>query len=162
MGSERDKYLSLVRQFPLRPIRSESELDRAVRVVDSLIDRPALSPGEKDYLAVLTDLVEAYEDEHIPVPQVPDDRMLRHLIDARGVTQVDLARATGIASSTISAVLQGERRLTRQQVGAVAAYFGVDPGAFLFGDVARRSEAGREDEARRRMTGPKKHRRVGA
>ena len=34
-----DAYLHLVRQFPLRPIRSEKELDRAISMIDSLLDR---------------------------------------------------------------------------------------------------------------------------
>src|SRR5260370_22572691 len=36
------------------------------RVIDSLIDRPSLSSDEKDYLNVLIDLVEAYEEEQLP------------------------------------------------------------------------------------------------
>ena len=31
-------YLKLIRKFPLRPIRTEEELDRAIVVVDSLVD----------------------------------------------------------------------------------------------------------------------------
>ena len=34
-----DGYLDLVRQFPLRPIRSEKELDRAIAMINSLLDR---------------------------------------------------------------------------------------------------------------------------
>src|SRR5208283_1062913 len=104
MANERAKYLELVRRFLLRPIRSEGELDRAVKVIDSLIDRPSLSPGEQDYLDVLSDLVEAYEDKHHSMPPVSDARLLQHLIEAKGVTQTAVSQATGIANSTISAV----------------------------------------------------------
>jgi HTH-type transcriptional regulator / antitoxin HigA len=50
------RYFRLVRQFPLRPIRSESALARAVRMIDSLLGRNLL-PDEQDYLDVLADLV---------------------------------------------------------------------------------------------------------
>ena len=50
----RDPYLGLVRRFPLRPIRSDGELDEAVAVVNSLLSRPRLAPGESDYLEVLS------------------------------------------------------------------------------------------------------------
>ena len=47
-----DRYLELVHRFPLRPIRSDKELDQAIRVLDSLLDRTRLEPEEKDYLEV--------------------------------------------------------------------------------------------------------------
>jgi len=35
-GKTRDPYFELVLRFPLRPIRSDKELDAAVKMVDSL------------------------------------------------------------------------------------------------------------------------------
>jgi HTH-type transcriptional regulator/antitoxin HigA len=134
MAVKREQYLDLVRQFPLRPIRSEEELDRAIKVIDSLIDCPSRNADQDDYLSVLSDLVEAYEEKHYPMPEVSDARMLRHLIEAKGVSQTKVARATGIANSTISAVLKGVRQLTREHIGQLAKYFHVDPGAFAFGE----------------------------
>src|SRR5437899_9006113 len=61
-----DGYLDLVRQFLLRPIRSEKELDRAIAMINSLLDRDRLSPAEEDYPDVLGGLVERYEDKHHP------------------------------------------------------------------------------------------------
>ena len=51
-------YLKLVREFPLRPLRSDSDLDRAIVVIDALTDRAELSPEETDYLEVHSRLVE--------------------------------------------------------------------------------------------------------
>src|SRR5205823_3797087 len=137
MAIKREKYLDLVRQFPLRPIRSERDLDRATEVIDSLIDRPSLSSDEKDYLNVLSDLVEAYEEERYPMAKVSDARMVRHLMEAKSVNQSEVARATGIANSTISAVLKGARHLTREHIGQLAIFFHVDPGVFCFGEQRR-------------------------
>ena len=61
-----DTYLGLVRALPLRPIRSEAELDRAIAMIDSLITRNDLKLGEEDYVDVLSDLVHKYEAEHDP------------------------------------------------------------------------------------------------
>src|SRR5947209_18286411 len=63
-----DRYLDLVRRFPLRPIRSEAELDRAIAMIDSLVDQETLSLDEQDYLDVLSDIVEKYETETHPLP----------------------------------------------------------------------------------------------
>src|SRR5439155_22026723 len=136
MAMKRERYLDLVRQFPPRPIRSERDLDRATRVIDALIDRPSLSSDEKDYLNVLSDLVEAYEEERYPMARVSDARMVRHLMEAKGVNQTEVAQATGIANSTISAVLKGTRQLTREHIGQLAIFFHVDPGVFIFGEHA--------------------------
>jgi HTH-type transcriptional regulator/antitoxin HigA len=137
MAIKREKYLDLIRNFPPRPIRSERDLDRATRVIDSLVDRPSLSSDEKDYLNVLGDLVETYEDEHYPMAKVSDARMVRHLMEAKGVNQTEVAQATGIANSTISAVLKGTRQLTREHIGRLAVFFHVDPGVFIFGEQQR-------------------------
>jgi HTH-type transcriptional regulator/antitoxin HigA len=60
----------------LRPLRTEADLDAAVAVIDDLIDQAALAP-EQDYLDVLSDLVEAYETETIPMRPVGDAELLR-------------------------------------------------------------------------------------
>ena len=66
-----DAYLGLIHEFPLRPIRTESELDHAIGMIDSLIDRDHLESGEQDYLDVLGDLVHKYESEHDPIAPLP-------------------------------------------------------------------------------------------
>lgn len=129
-GPERDHYFGLVERFPLRPLRTDGELAEAIALIDSLIVRGDLDSGEQDYLDVLADLVERYEVEEHPMPSVPDAEMLRHLIEARQVTQIEVASATEIANSTISEILAGKRRPTRHQVNVLARYFSVSPMVF--------------------------------
>jgi HTH-type transcriptional regulator/antitoxin HigA len=129
-----DTYLALVRRFPLRPIRSENELDAAIAIIDGLTDREDLDSGEADYLDVLSDLVERYEEEAHPVGDPSHAEMLAFLIDQKGVKQVDLAGATGIAESTLSEVLRGKRQLTRGQISKLAGYFGVEAELFMPAD----------------------------
>jgi HTH-type transcriptional regulator / antitoxin HigA len=131
-GKTKDLYFELVLRFPLRPIRSDRELDAAVKMVDSLLDRKDLAPEEKDYLEVLGDLVEQYESEAHPMAPVSDVEMLRHLIEAKGVSQTEVSEATGIANSTISEVLKGKRSLNRGHIGKLVRYFGVSPDVFAF------------------------------
>ena len=128
----KDGYLELVVQLPLRPIRSDEELARAVRMADSLLDRRDLAAEEEDYLEVLGDLIERYEREAHPIAAVSDAEMLRHLIEARDVSQTEISRATGIADSTISEILKGKRSLSRIHIGKLARYFNVPPNVFAF------------------------------
>ena len=127
----RGRYFDLVVKLPLRPIRSDDELGRAIAMVDSLVDLDELDPGERDYLDVLSDLIEKYEAEHDPLPAVSEADMLRHLIEARGVTQLQVAEDTSIAKTTISAILSGKRGLSRNHIVALARYFKVSPAVFI-------------------------------
>jgi HTH-type transcriptional regulator/antitoxin HigA len=126
-----DRYLDLIRAFPLRPIRTEVELDQAIAIIDSLIDRDELQPDEQDYLDVLADQVHRYETEQHPLPAVSEADMLRHLIEAHDITQLKLATDTGIAESTISNILSGKRGMSRNHIAALAAYFHVSPAVFI-------------------------------
>jgi HTH-type transcriptional regulator/antitoxin HigA len=124
-------YLALIRQFPLRPLRTDAALDAASEMVDELTDRDDLSPAESDYLDVLGDLIEKYEGEHVEMPHVSDGTMLRSLMDEKGVRQVDVVRGTGISKTVLSLVLNDKRDLTREHIGALSRYFGVNPASFL-------------------------------
>ena len=97
------------------------------------MDRHKLTKAERDYLDVLTDLVEKYESQAYPAEPASDAEMLAHLLDARGMSQTELAAGVGIAGSTISEVLHGKRKLRREHVGRLAAFFGVSPAVFRFG-----------------------------
>jgi HTH-type transcriptional regulator / antitoxin HigA len=129
--TEHGSYLALIQSFPLRPIRSETDLDRAVAMIDTLSDREQLAPDEQDYLLVLATLIERYEDEHHPVPPLTGAEMLRHLIEAKGVTQAEVASETKIAESTLSEILGGKRGLSAKYMGPLGRYFRIDPGVFV-------------------------------
>jgi len=126
-------YHDLVRAFPLRPIRSLSALDEASAVVDRLAVKHPLTKDERDYLDVLSSLIERYENERFPIAPLPDQDMLAFLIEQKGVAQQVVARQAGIASSTISEILRGKRQLTRRQIEKLAVFFNVEPGVFLQG-----------------------------
>ena len=125
-------YLALFRTFPIRPLRSEKDLDEAIAAVSDLFcRREPLNPHEQDYLDVLGHEIERYEAEAYPIPRVSEAAMLRHLLEAQGASLSATAEATGIAISTLSAVLNGKRKLNVKHIRQLSAYFGVEPGVFL-------------------------------
>lgn len=129
-------YLALIRQLPLWPIESADVHRRALALANKLLEKKAksgkLSRGESGYLSVLLELLENYEKAKFPRRRVGDGEMLAHLIEAKNVTQAQVERDTGIAAPTISAVIAGRRRLTRDQIGKLSVYFGMTPMAFAF------------------------------
>jgi HTH-type transcriptional regulator/antitoxin HigA len=125
-GIGRDSYLELVMAFPLASIKSDEQLQEAQKVMDDLLARGGLDDGEDMYLDALSDLVAAYEDEHYAIEPASDAEMLRHLMEAKGVTQAQLNRATMIPKSTISEILAGKKPFSRQMIRKLADYFRLD------------------------------------
>jgi HTH-type transcriptional regulator/antitoxin HigA len=125
-----DTYFQLIKQFPLVHLRNDADLEAAQAIIDRLLDR-APEEGTQEYLNVLTDLVEAYEDENHSMPDASQADVLRELMRTNGLSQPKLAKETRIAQSTLSAVLNGTRSLTRKQVVTLARFFHVSPAAFL-------------------------------
>ena len=126
-----DSYLNLVIEFPLVSIRSEDQLQAAQALVDRLVMQGSLDRGENLYLDALSDLVAAYEDVHHPIAPASDAAMLRHLLDAKGITQAELHRQTGIPKSTISEVLAGKKSFSKTMIRVLSAFFHVDPSVLI-------------------------------
>ena len=119
--------MKLVTAFPLASIKSDEQLQEARKVMDWLLARGQLNDGEEMYLDTLGDLVATYEDEHYTIEPASDADMLRHLMEAKGVTQAQMSRDTAVPKSTISEILAGKKHLSRQMIRRFADYFGVDP-----------------------------------
>jgi HTH-type transcriptional regulator/antitoxin HigA len=124
-------YRELLQEYVPRPIRTERAYQKTLRAVDNLMRRPQLSQAESELLDVLVALVEQYESIQYPTPSNPPDRMLAHLIESKGVSQAEVAAATGISRSTISAVLAGRRGVSREKAAKLAKFFGVSPSVFM-------------------------------
>lgn len=127
-----ESYWALCRRFPLRPITSATELDQATAVIDELVDRgfDNLDPGETDYLDVLSELSEVYDEELHPLEPVSDGEMLEFLCDQHQATRIAVAEATGIATTTLSAVVQGKKEFTRDQIRRLCEFFHTTPEVF--------------------------------
>lgn len=123
-------YQSLLVDYVPRPIRTEAEYRAALGRIEGLM-RPRLSRAESEFVDLLAMLIEQYEAKEHPTPKSPPAEMLTHLMEVREVGQAEVARATGIPRSTISAVLAGRRRLSLGNIARLAGYFHVSPSAFM-------------------------------
>ena len=90
-----------------------------------------ISGWERDYLDVLSDLIEAHEAAHHPIPDLSGPEMLRRLLTERGISQASAAREMGMAPSTVSDILRGKRGIGRKHIEAFASDFHVSPAVFL-------------------------------
>ena len=128
-----DRYLELIRQFPLRPIRTKRDYAAATKLMEKLAVRGEddLNRDELDYLDVLSDLVEAYDSIHYPAPDdgTPLDR-LKALLEESGTTTADLGRLldnSGLASQ----ILLGRRELSKTHIRILSRHFKLSADYFL-------------------------------
>lgn len=128
-------YMDLVCRFPLRPIRSRRQYDEAGKILDELATRgeTELDRGEADYLSVLSDLVEAYDQKHCQ--STSDDRPVHEniadLVREQGMTQSEFGRLLGVSRPLANLLLNGRRELQKRHILKLAEQFRLDPGYFL-------------------------------
>jgi HTH-type transcriptional regulator/antitoxin HigA len=125
-----DTYFDLVRTFPLVHLRDFAHLEAASALIDDLL-RQDLDEGGRAYLGALTDLVEVFEDENVTIPDASESDVLRELMNANRLSQTRLAKEVGISQSTLSAVLNGTRSLTKAHIARLARFFNVPASVFL-------------------------------
>lgn len=103
----------------IKPIRSEAEYDAALETIDGLMGAAPGSPGA-DALEVLVVLVESYEAAHWRVDAPDPVALIRHVMEARGYGQKDLAAVVG-SQPRASEVLSRRRRLTLPMIRALSS-----------------------------------------
>lgn len=115
----------------LRPIRSAQEYERAVALMNFLVD--AVGDKEEHALSGLLDLVselvKKYDTNHYAIEASEPKEVLRYLIEMRGLKQGDLAEI--VAQSNLSAILAGKRKISATLAGKLAKYFNISPAVFV-------------------------------
>lgn len=124
-------FVALVQVFAPRPIRTKRQLRAAYSEIDRLMRLPKLSADERDYLELLSIVVEKYEASLAPAVDVSQGQMLDHLLEAKRVTQAQVARATGVSATLLSNVRAGRRELSKENVRRLSKFFNVSPAVWL-------------------------------
>ena len=126
-----DTYMTLIRRFPLKPIKDDAAHEQAVAVIGELMGR-TLDTGASDYLDTLILLVNKYEDEHHSPAglKMTPRAALRAIMETNDLTQADIGRIIG-SESVVSMFLKGERELSKSQIRALVEKFRVDASLFL-------------------------------
>ncbi len=131
----RDSYFDLVRAFPLRPIRSEDDFDRATAVLIKLAaSKPEqkMDAGERDYMETLAVLTQKFEQgrRSRALPQSTPIERLKFLMEEQGMNINGLGRVIGSQPSA-SLILSGKRFMSKSQILKLAKYFAVSPALFM-------------------------------
>jgi len=103
----------------IRPIKTENDYDDALAEIDRLMGSAPETP-DGDRLEVLVTLVEAYEDVHWPIEDPDPISAIRHVMEACGWKQKDLAALIG-SQPHASEILGRRRPLTLPMIRALSA-----------------------------------------
>ena len=129
---ENKTYADLVVKVLPTAIQSEDEYEIMLANIDELISKGEdnLSPEEERLLETLAILVESYEDEHYPMPDVPPNEVLKFLMEENDLKQSDLMHIFG-SSGIASEVVNGKRSISKTQAKKLAEFFKVSVELFI-------------------------------
>ncbi len=115
----------------LRKPKSEADYDVLVKALDELLEligddesSPLMSLVE-----ILSDWIEAYDQQHRPMPVASGAEVLRYMMREHGLSQSDLPGVG--AQSVVSEILSGKRQLNLRQIRWLAERFGVSVETFI-------------------------------
>jgi len=130
--ADHEEYAHLLGAALPHVIHTETENERCTAVLESLLRKKKNRTIEEKRLAeLLTLLIERYEEERYTLsrPAGPID-IVRHLMDANGLRQVDLLDVFGTAS-VVSEVLSGKRELSKAHIAKLSERFRISPALFF-------------------------------
>ena len=123
-------YGRLLKRMLPHVIRSDEELARLTDELMRLDARDDLTPEEQELAELLTVLIDEYEERRYPIRKASPRQTLRHLMEARNLTQKDLWKVFGSKGIT-SEVFHGKRSISKGQAKKLAAYFHVSAELFI-------------------------------
>jgi HTH-type transcriptional regulator/antitoxin HigA len=124
-------YRRIRQRIPLGRLRTKTEYDRAVAVLDDILDEIGQQDTHPlaDLAETLALSIEAYEDTHIAMPDASGPAILRSLMEDHEIAQSDLPEIG--SQGVLSEILSGKRDLNVRQITQLAARFGVSPALFM-------------------------------
>jgi len=125
-------YRELCQLYLPRPIHDDAEDTETTEMMNALAVIPKLNADQRDYLDVLTELVDAY-DKATPLrwPKIKGLDVLKHLMAEHNMNAADLSRILGASRNLGAMILRGDRNLTLAHVRKLAAHFKVSSELFI-------------------------------
>ncbi len=123
-------YGQLLKRTLPHVIRTEEEHERLANELLRLDERENPSAEERELGELLTVLIDEYEERRYPIRKAGPRQTLRHLMEARSLTQKDLWKVFGSKGIT-SEVFHGKRAISKTQAKRLAAFFHVSAELFI-------------------------------
>jgi HTH-type transcriptional regulator / antitoxin HigA len=133
----REHYIDLLNQDRIIPkiIETQEEYDHFLAVTERLISKKQTRTSEETILfRLLVKLIRDYEEETYSLQewsQTSPHLLLQHLMDARGMKQVDLVGVLSPSRGLVSSIVNGKREISKAQAKKLGELFNISASAFI-------------------------------
>jgi HTH-type transcriptional regulator / antitoxin HigA len=133
----RENYIDLLNQDQITPkiIETPEEYERFLAVAERLISKKQTRTTEETILfRLLVKLIKDYEEEAYSLKewsQTAPHEILQHLIEARGMKQVELVGVISPSKGLVSSIVNGKREISKTQAKKLGEFFNVSASVFI-------------------------------
>jgi len=127
-------YTGLCQLLMPRPIHDEIEYENVLEIMNVLAvaGEEKLNQDQSDYLEILTDLVEKFDQDTLePLPKLPPHVFIKTHLEDIGMTATEWGRRIGIDRGLASRLLRGERRLSVEHLQRTTDALNLPRGVFI-------------------------------
>jgi antitoxin component HigA of HigAB toxin-antitoxin module len=116
--------------WPL-PIHDDVDYDNASEMVGQLVVMKGRTTGQEEYLETLTMLIEKYDRENLPAPEMREPiEVLKYLMEGLEMSASDLGRILG--NRTLGpAIIRSDRKISNAKAIKLGKHFKLSPAIFL-------------------------------
>ncbi len=133
----RGNYIDLLNQDRIIPkiIETNEEYEQFLAVAERLISRKQnRTPEETVLFRLLVKLIRDYEEETYNLKEwskTSPHELLQHLMEARGMKQVDLVGVLSPSKGLVSSIVNGKRSISKAQAKKLGEIFNISASVFI-------------------------------
>ncbi len=133
----RGNYIDLLNQDRIIPkiIETNEEYEQFLAVAERLISRKQnRTPEETVLFRLLVKLIRDYEEETYNLKEwskTAPHEFLQHLMEARGMKQVDLVGVLSPSKGLVSSIVNGKRSISKAQAKKLGEIFNISASVFI-------------------------------
>ena len=133
----RGNYIDLLNQDRIIPkiIETHQEYEQFLAVAERLIfKKQTRTPEETVLFRLLVKLIEDYEEETYNLKEWSETsphELLQHLMEARGMKQVDLVGILSSSKGLVSSIVNGKRQISKAQAKKLGEIFNISASVFI-------------------------------
>jgi HTH-type transcriptional regulator / antitoxin HigA len=133
----RGNYIDLLNQDRIIPkiIETQAEYEQFLAVAERLISKKQTrTPEETVLFRLLVKLIKDYEEETYDLKEwskTSPHALLQHLMEARGMKQVDLVGVLSPSKGLVSSIVNGKRSISKAQAKKLGELFNISPSVFI-------------------------------
>ena len=133
----RKEYIALLDEDQIIPkiIETNEEYEHFLAIVERLMSRKITrTPEENILFKLLVKLIVDYEEETYNLEewsQTAPHELLQHLMEARGMKQVDLVGILSLSKGLVSSIVNGKREISKAQAKKLGELFNISSSVFI-------------------------------